>query len=85
MTDEDSTLRIEAALNGALQAAIKQEEDGFVTKWAAVVESTNEEGKIGCWILSSDGAKMWDVNGMFQYAIDCNHARLNNMVAKEEE
>lgn len=69
MTDDDELgARIEAAINDAIEAVVREHEHGFVVKWVGVVETFNDEGTRGVWTMTSPAATAWDTLGLLGYA-----------------
>lgn len=60
---------IEAAIGGAIDAAVGQHEGGFVTKWVALVESVSPDGERGLWTMTSQDLKAWDTVGLLQHGL----------------
>lgn len=59
---------IPEALNAAIGDIIARHENGFVTKWVALVETVDESGERGLWPCAGKDTKPWEVLGMLQHA-----------------
>jgi hypothetical protein len=57
--------QVRAALHGALP---ESEQDGLVTRWAAIVETTNTDGKRSLHRLAEPAMTEWDAWGFLTYA-----------------
>ncbi len=58
------------ALGEAIGAVLAKYEGSMVTKWVALVETIDQDGKRGMWPLTSDDMKAWDIKGMLLHALD---------------
>lgn len=74
MTDEDGDLL--GDMHDALCSALAQYERAMVTKWVVCVESVEEDGARGLWVLAMDGMKPWDVAGLLKVATDRQTAQI---------
>ena len=63
-----------AAVEHAISDALRQS-DEMVTRWVALIESVDTDGKRGLFMLANEDAKAWDTLGMLGYAIQCEQSR----------
>lgn len=73
---------IPEAMNTAIRDVIAQHENGFVTKWVALIETVDETGERGLWPLAGKDTKPWEVLGMLQHAL---HLQLAQTLHHDEE
>jgi hypothetical protein len=66
----DTRLAVESAIANALA-----ESDEMVTRWVALIESVDTDGKRGLFLLSNEDAKAWENIGMLGYALQCEQSR----------
>jgi hypothetical protein len=66
---------LQEAIGAAIDAAVGQHEQGFVTKWVGLVESVAPDGTRGLWTLTSDEVKAWDTVGLLQHALHIQQAQ----------
>lgn len=64
----DIAAQLTDAVGAAVDSAIVKHEHGFATRWVAVVESVDQDGVRGLWVLNPAGSKTWDVLGLLDYA-----------------
>lgn len=66
---------IEVELNNAISDVIAKHENGFVTKWVALIETTAPDGSRGLWTMTSSEVKAWDTVGMLQHGLHLQQAQ----------
>jgi hypothetical protein len=81
VTDEDPAVDIEAAIETAIADVMAQHDASMVTKWVALVEVIDGEGR-SLWTLTSDDVKAWDTVGLLQHGL---HLQLAQTVSGEAE
>ena len=72
---------MEEDLNHAIAEVIQRHEDGgLVTRWVALVETIDTDGKAGLWTMTSDGLKAWDTVGILGHGLDLQRAQTIGLV-----
>ncbi len=72
------------AVEHALATALA-EADEMVTRWIALIETVDADGKRGLFLLSNDDAKAWDNIGMLGYALQCEQSRAVKTYLDEDD
>jgi hypothetical protein len=61
--------RLRSALQRTLGRLLVGDQE-MVTRWVCVVESIDERGVRGVWIIPQRGSMPWDLLGLLDYAIE---------------
>ena len=75
MSEEGLGERVGEAIGSAINDVVGQHENGFVTRWIALIESVAPDGSRGLWTLTSDDLKAWDTVGMLGHAMHLQQGR----------
>ncbi len=60
---------IEQEIGKAISDVLARHEGGFVTKWVALVETVDGDGKRGLWTATSDDVMAWDTVGLLTHGL----------------
>lgn len=75
MTEPDGEA-IEREIGHAISDVLSRHENGFVTKWIALVETVDGDGQRGLWTATSDDLKAWDTCGLLTHALHLQQAQV---------
>lgn len=76
MSDEELHAQMQDEIGRAVEGAAANHEQGFVTKWVAVVESVGSDGQGGLWLFGNSEGTIWERLGLLEYAKACEQARI---------
>lgn len=79
--DEPDGTAIEQEIGAAIADVLARHENGFTTKWLALVETIDADGESGLWTLTSDDLKAWDTVGMLTHGL---HLQMRQTMEAEQ-
>lgn len=76
MTAQPDADAVAGEVADAIATVLARHDKSMVTKWVALVESIDPDGRRGLWTLYCEGSTTWDVLGMLAYAAQVEQATL---------
>ncbi len=66
---------IQAEVGKAIADVLSTRGNEFTTRWVALVEAVDADGKRGLWTMTSDDLMAWDTCGLLTHALHLQQAQ----------